>query len=324
MTRRCGSLLKWLLLALAAAGWMSPARGAARFDAQTIYLIRSASAGKALQVRGADTRDLANIEQYGAYGGPHQCWRIEPDPFSEAVSIFSLKSGKVLDVVGYSSEAGANIQQFRYFGTRNQQWLLEAAPEGGFRIISQLSGKCVGVAGDSPRDGANILQTRCRPDPALLWRFTPYPHSRTVYRIVSEASGKVMEVQEGERQDGANVRQFARGEGGHQLWSICPWPDDRGRTTYVIAAFHSGRVLDVKASAMTDGANVQQHDYNGGDNQRWLLRPGLGKPSEIVAVHSGKCLDVKAESTENAANIQQHACNGGANQRWRIEPAREL
>jgi hypothetical protein len=83
-----------------------------------------------------------------------------------------------------------------------------------------------------------------------------------------------------------------------------------------IRAKHSGKVLDVAGISMANGAQIQQWDYLGGDNQKWRLESVGDGYYRIVAKHSGKVLDVVGVSTANGVRIQQWDWVGGDNQRW--------
>jgi len=88
-----------------------------------------------------------------------------------------------------------------------------------------------------------------------------------------------------------------------------------------IKAKHSGKVIDVEDANTSDGANIIQWTYHGGDNQQWLfveVEPGYYK---IVAKHSGKVMDVAGGSTSDGANILQWTYHGGDNQKWQLVPA---
>ncbi|MEZ4865471.1 MAG: S8 family serine peptidase [Caldilineaceae bacterium] len=87
----------------------------------------------------------------------------------------------------------------------------------------------------------------------------------------------------------------------------------------VLTAVHSGRVLDVAAGNMGDGANVLQWDYHDSANQKWRIEPMAAGGYQLVSVNSGKCLDVAGNSTGDGANVLQWTCHGGANQQWRLE-----
>jgi GH43 family beta-xylosidase len=82
---------------------------------------------------------------------------------------------------------------------------------------------------------------------------------------------------------------------------------------------NSGLVLDVQNPNTSDGANVGQYAWNGGNWQQWQIQTVTGSYVRIVNRHSGKCLDVNGWSTANGGNVQQWACTGGNNQQWQIQ-----
>jgi len=88
---------------------------------------------------------------------------------------------------------------------------------------------------------------------------------------------------------------------------------------YRIVAKHSGKVLDVAYKDQDNLANIIQHEWVGGDNQRWKIEPVGSGYYRIVAKHSGKVLDVAYKEQGNLANIIQHEWVGGDNQRWKFE-----
>jgi hypothetical protein len=92
------------------------------------------------------------------------------------------------------------------------------------------------------------------------------------------------------------------------------------RSNGPIIVKHTGKVLDVRGVSTANGAQIQQWDHHGGDNQLFRLIPVGGGYYKIVVEHSGKVLDVRGISTANGAEIQQWDWWGGDNQRWRLEP----
>jgi len=80
----------------------------------------------------------------------------------------------------------------------------------------------------------------------------------------------------------------------------------------------SGKVVDVSQQSTSDGGNVDQWTWNGGQNQQWsFVDAGVGSGYlNIVNFNSGKCLDVSQQSTADGANVDQWTCNGGQNQQW--------
>jgi autotransporter-associated beta strand protein len=89
--------------------------------------------------------------------------------------------------------------------------------------------------------------------------------------------------------------------------------------TYRIVARHSGKAL--RAMGTTDGSDVQQYTYGGGNDQRWqVTHLGSGQFS-IREVTANKALDVQGSNTADGANIHLWGYGGGNNQRWVIAPA---
>jgi aryl-phospho-beta-D-glucosidase BglC (GH1 family) len=89
--------------------------------------------------------------------------------------------------------------------------------------------------------------------------------------------------------------------------------------TYAIVAKHSGRALDVRERATTDGAALQQWSYGGGTNQQWVAQGSGNGLWQLRSVLSGKCADITGVSTANGAAVQQWTCTGGANQLFKLE-----
>jgi hypothetical protein len=106
------------------------------------------------------------------------------------------------------------------------------------------------------------------------------------------------------------------GRDDNDLWCLF----EGGMLGAPIRAKHSGKVLDVAGISTANGAQLQQWDYLGGNNQKWRFEAVGGDYHRIVAQHSGKVLDVVGRSTANGARLQQWDYLGGDNQKWRLEP----
>ena len=89
---------------------------------------------------------------------------------------------------------------------------------------------------------------------------------------------------------------------------------------YRLIAKHSGLVLDVNLG-QDEQANVVQHTWHGGDNQRWKIEPVGDGYYRLIAKHSGLVLDVNLGQGDQA-NVVQAGWHGGDNQRWKIEEVR--
>ena len=92
--------------------------------------------------------------------------------------------------------------------------------------------------------------------------------------------------------------------------------------TFQIKSKHSGKCLDLSLAdgeETVNGTNIQQWDWHGGDNQKWILSELNDGSYQIKSKYSGKCLDLSLADggeTDNGTNIQQWDWHGGNNQKW--------
>ncbi len=83
----------------------------------------------------------------------------------------------------------------------------------------------------------------------------------------------------------------------------------------------ANRCLDVSGGGTANGTNVQIHECNGTNSQRWTMT-SAGELRSAVA--SGMCLDVSGGGTANGTNVQIYQCNGTNAQQWTRTAAGEL
>lgn len=88
---------------------------------------------------------------------------------------------------------------------------------------------------------------------------------------------------------------------------------------YQITAKHSGRVLDAPGMQTANGTRLQQYDWNGGANQRWLFTPNADGTFTIIGKQSGRAVDAALPATSSSV-VQLWDSNGGAQQHWRLVP----
>lgn len=286
------------------------------------YMIISAHRGRALQVENSSRENLANIEIYKPHGSANQGWIFKPGPVKDgAVTyvIYSLKSGRVIDVSGYSIKNNANIQQFKYYGTNNQRWkLIPSQKKDYYHIISVLSSKCMEAGKTDINGAANVFLDECGTDTGQLWYLKENGTLNHTIKIINKKSGKAIDIDSKAIEDGTNIQQFNLHKGDNQKWTL--WPDDfhKGIQAYAIISYLSGKALDVDGESLRNGANIQQFQYHGRDNQRWKLIPIKGSWYQVVSVSSSKCLDVSDFGTDNGANVFQYECNGSDSQMWKV------
>lgn len=89
--------------------------------------------------------------------------------------------------------------------------------------------------------------------------------------------------------------------------------------TFYIKNAYSGRYLDVYRGIATDGTNVQQCGFNGGNNQKWYINyNGDGTFSFLSMIDSNYALDVYGANPNNAANISLWTNHGGDSEKFKI------
>jgi aryl-phospho-beta-D-glucosidase BglC (GH1 family) len=98
--------------------------------------------------------------------------------------------------------------------------------------------------------------------------------------------------------------------------------------TYKVQARHSGKALDAAGVGTSDGTNVQQWQYGGGNNQLWRVSWQASANGfnwyRLSPLHAlDKCLDVNggASATGNGANVHLWTYYGNLNQQWSITSA---
>lgn len=119
------------------------------------YSLINYGSGKALDISGASTANVANVIQWDQHGNSNQQFYLS-DLGNGYWSILAAHSGRSLDVASWSMQDGGNIQQYDYHGGNNQQWQLKRSATGAFNIVARHSGKSLSVADAS--NGGNVYQ----------------------------------------------------------------------------------------------------------------------------------------------------------------------
>ena len=86
--------------------------------------------------------------------------------------------------------------------------------------------------------------------------------------------------------------------------------------TYKLLNVLSGKVMDVSAGSLENGANIQQFEDNGTDAQRWVFSRNTDNSYTVTNLKSKKVLDIEGGTTENGARAQQWVDSSGTNQHF--------
>ena len=111
-------------------------------------------------------------------------------------------------------------------------------------------------------------------------------------------------------------------DGRIQIWGDCEAPAQRLKIEYYegyyrISLYHSGKYLTVKNNSIKSGSDIVQYHWNGGDNQKWIIRDnGDGSIGILPLLNPDLTIDIlgniengsKLEIYNNEKNVKQRFC----------------
>jgi endoglucanase len=86
--------------------------------------------------------------------------------------------------------------------------------------------------------------------------------------------------------------------------------------TYKIIARHSLKAMDAFGANTTNGTQIIQWTYGGGNNQRWTVTNRGNNQYSIVGVQSGRAVEVSGGATGNGSKVQLWDYQGTAHQKF--------
>ena len=145
--------------------------------------------------------------------------------------------------------------------------------------------------------------------------------SGTVYRIKNVHSGLYMQVEGAKAENGTNIQQWGTADGvTHDIWKLI----DEGEGYYsLISAVGDGGTyaLNIAGKKKTNGTNIDLYQYNGGDNQKFMLTKNADGSYKIRTKISGckSAVEIANAGTGSGDNVQQWEINGADCQDWILE-----
>ncbi len=125
-----------------------------------------------------------------------------------------------------------------------------------------------------------------------------------------------------DRSGTSNFEWVDLGNGGSGSGGSTGGEGDTFNGTYSIVAVHSGKALDTWEWGTTDGTNIVQYDYWGGEAQQFIVTPVDGIWHRITPlIASDQALDVAGCVADDGANIQTWTYWGGNCQQFRFNSA---
>ena len=141
------------------------------------------------------------------------------------------------------------------------------------------------------------------------------------YRIKNSNSGLYMQVNSAKAENGVNVQQWGTSdETIHDIWKFVDAGDGY---YYLVSAVGDGGsyVLDVAGKKNSNGTNIDIYQYNGGDNQKFMLTQNADGSYKILTKISENqsCIEIADAGTGSGDNVQQWEINYSDCQNWILE-----
>ncbi|MBR3631338.1 MAG: RICIN domain-containing protein [Oscillospiraceae bacterium] len=141
------------------------------------------------------------------------------------------------------------------------------------------------------------------------------------YRLKNVNSGLYMQVEGAKAENGTNVQQWGTADGTvHDIWKLI----DEGDGYYsIISAVGDGGTyaLDIAGKKTANGTNADIYQYNGGDNQKFMLTKNADGSYKLrTKITNGKsAVEIANAGTGSGDNVQQWEINGANCQDWILE-----
>jgi Glycosyl hydrolase family 12/Ricin-type beta-trefoil lectin domain-like len=140
-------------------------------------------------------------------------------------------------------------------------------PNGTYRVVARHSGKALDVFGHQTQDGADVIQWAYGGGNNQRWTLTHLGNN--VYQIMGVQSGKALAVASTSTANGTNVDIRTYNGATNHRWTISATSGGYFRLSPVSSP---NSALDVNGAQTTDGANVFQWSWTGGNNQQWIFQ----------------------------------------------------
>ena len=284
------------------------------------YKITMATApNQSLTVDGGKTFNGANIHIWNYVNSPQQQFNIVYDG-NGYYEIIPINSGKRIDVAGWGNEA--NVDQWENNGENdNQKWIIHKNLKGNYNIISKRQSLYLDAYQSKTADGTNIevyaksggngqefkLEKIGNKTEKTIEDGEYKLSSKLVPNIVVEASASNCD-NDGRLQVWQNFDVKAQ-----QIKIVY---DEEGY--YKIFLAHSGKCLTIKYRNIAPKSEVVQYDWNGGENQKWIIRQnGNGSIGIVPLVNWNLTLNIR-DVIQNGSVLELENNTRNNNQKFAV------
>ncbi len=237
-----------------------------------------------------------------------------------------LNTAFALDINGGAAIDGAKAQIYRSNYTPAQVFKITPVTKNGkkrytIRPVSAISmGLAVDASSLTTQNSAKVLQRAAEDTDAQLWYFSEGKNGG--YCIYSNLSANhVLDIFAGKANNGTYVQVYKANGTKAQEWQLTRVDGesiDDGLYT-IRSKKLTGKVLDIAANKLTNGANVQIYNSNNSAAQKFWIEKQTGKYSRIRGYASGMSMDVAAAKYSDGTNIQLYKINSSAAQTFILE-----
>lgn len=179
---------------------------------------------------------------------------------------------------------------------------IQPVVNGSYVLVNRNSGKVMEVSAGSVTNGANIRQNTYRDRTYQQWNVIPVGAriggDFSYFKLSAVHSGKAPDVYNWSLDNGGNIAQWEIGEngpGGNQQWYL-EYAEDGW---FYIRSRHSALCLEVANASISDLANIQQWEKDGGTNQQWRFIP-----VDATVEFESPSAPVNVVGTENEESIR--------------------
>ncbi len=238
--------------------------------------------------------------------------------------IKSKKSNKVLTVESETPQIESTIRQEEDKNLDTQKWILKKYSGGVYGIVSKCGNLYITLQSSNIQNGQKLQlkgETDLGEQKFVLVNETPAvttPDLKDgVYQITTK-SNTAIDIDNASYSNAANTIIWNNTKAQNQKFQITRIGDT---PYYKIIAIHSAKSLDVYGGYTNPGTNVTQFQYNGTDNQQWLIKNSGEGYYNIISKESGLYIDITGGHIDKAGtNVELWYGNEGDAQKFKFTP----
>jgi hypothetical protein len=142
------------------------------------------------------------------------------------------------------------------------------------------------------------------------------------FKIVSQENHHVLTVPGSSSNNGEKICGYSGSNAHGDFWDIVPAQGEEVNIFYIKS--FCGKCLDANGGSTDKGTEIIQWDYNGGDNQKWLIKPidtyGYFQHDKdyIITCAAKKNMALDVSQGKDKGEMLLWKKHGKQNQKWRI------